>query len=216
MQKTIILHSQAVLYHTPISELHTVVVKESVDIILTDPPYPKEFLPQWGELAEFAAYALKPGGHLLAMSGHCWIPEVMNTLEAQPELRYNWMLAMGPLTQGSHTNLGRRISRSYWKPILWHIKPPSSVHQQLKDWVPVDAKDKRYHHWGQGGGEWVAILDQLKLPKHRTVVCDPFVGGGTTAVVCAELGYPFIGADIDQTCIQTTTERLNSRQMTLL
>lgn len=212
--KTTIYHSDAVLYHLPIAELHTVVVKESVDIILTDPPYPKEFLPQWGELAEFAAYALKPGGHLFAMSGHVWLPQVFEAMNVD-ELNYVWCHAMGFLTQGGHTNIGRRIPRSWWKPILWYVKPPHCIHEQCSDWIPVNSKDKRYHEWGQGGGEWIAVLDRIKRPK-PAVICDPFVGGGTTAVIAAQEGYPFIGADIDETCIQTTTERLNTRQMTLL
>ena len=49
------------------------------------PPYPKEYLHTWAELAEFAAYALRPGGHLLAMSGQMWLPEVMDAMNI-PEL----------------------------------------------------------------------------------------------------------------------------------
>ena len=44
------------------------VADESVDCIITDPPYPQEFLPEYGKLSRFAARVLKPGGSCLAMA----------------------------------------------------------------------------------------------------------------------------------------------------
>ena len=64
----------------PIEHLAQHVPAASVDVILTDPPYGKEFLPLWASLAPFAVHALKPGGSLLAMSGHLWLPEVFAAL----------------------------------------------------------------------------------------------------------------------------------------
>lgn len=207
-----ISHAQATLYHGDIRD--TEIAPNSLDIILTDPPYPKEFLHCWDALATFAQRTLKPGGHLFAMSGHVWLPQVLAALDTATDLRYNWMLSMGPLNEGAHTNIGRRIVRSTWKPILWYIKPPSSIHEQLSDNIRVGRKDKRYHFWGQGAGSFEFILGSLKRPKPY-VVCDPFLGGGTTAILCAQLGIPFIGCDIDAQCIATTTERLNTLQLTL-
>ena len=211
----LINHADATLYHADIQNLQKVVREDSVDIILTDPPYPKDFLACWTWLGQFAEHALKPGGHLFAMSGHVWLPQVLFALDgAMRSVRYNWCLNMGPLTDGGHTNIGRRIVRSTWKPILWYIKPPHSVHEQLNDHVKVNGKDKRFHHWGQGGGEWQFILDGIKRPK-PAVICDPFLGGGTTAIVAAEEGYKFLGGDIELECVETTIERLNTRQVTM-
>jgi ParB-like chromosome segregation protein Spo0J len=41
----------------------------SVDYIITDPPYPREFIPLYGVLARKASEWLKPGGSLIAMAG---------------------------------------------------------------------------------------------------------------------------------------------------
>lgn len=202
---------QSLLFHADIRSMHHVIEQASVDVILTDPPYPQEFLPCWEYLAHFADYALKPGGHLFAMSGHVWLPEVFAALGKAKETRYNWCLNMGPLTHGAHTNIGRRIIRNRWKPILWYVKPPHSVHEQMSDNVRVSARDKRFHHWGQDIGCWRYILDCLKRPK-PALICDPFLGGGTSAVVCAEEGYAFVGNDIDPECITTTIGRLNTLQ----
>jgi site-specific DNA-methyltransferase (adenine-specific) len=42
------------------------------------------------------------------------------------------------------------------------------------------------------------------------VVCDPFVGGGTTGVVALAHGCSFIGAEIDQVAYETALARLAS------
>jgi len=199
------------LHHCSVAELHRHVEPESVDIILTDPPYPKEFLPCWRELAEFASYALKPGGHLFAMSGKAWLPQVFDSFSGVVGIRYNWTICMGPLTQGNAPCIGRRVKGSCWKPILWYVKPPSVVSEQTRDLVSPSGADKRFHKWGQGGSEWVGILDSLKRPKPALIV-DPFVGGGTTAVIAVREGYEFIGADIDSDCIEITEQRLATRQ----
>lgn len=43
----------------------------------TDPPYPREFLPVFSELAVAAARLLRPGGSLFAMFGRSYLPDVM-------------------------------------------------------------------------------------------------------------------------------------------
>ena len=43
------------------------------------------------------------------------------------------------------------------------------------------------------------------------VVCDPFLGGGTTAVAALDLQCRFVGADIDADCLRITRERLTDR-----
>jgi 16S rRNA G966 N2-methylase RsmD len=63
-------------FRTTLSDL----VPGSVDVVLTDPPYPAEFLPLWSDLGEHAAKWLKPGGVLAAMSGQIHLPEVMRRL----------------------------------------------------------------------------------------------------------------------------------------
>ena len=199
------------LYHCSVSELWRHVDGGSVDIILTDPPYPKEYLDCYRDLAEFAAYTLKPGGHLLAMSGHAWLPELFERMNVAG-LRYQWMLCVTPM-HPSATNLGRRIKRIQWKPILWYIKPTSNIHEQLHDVIHTKSggRDKRFHFWGQGTGEFDYLLHQLRAGE-GTVVCDPFLGGGTTAESAYRAGCHFIGCDIDATCLETTRTRLMTLQ----
>ena len=48
----------------------------SIDFIFTDPPYPQEFIPLYGWLAETASRILKDGGLCLAMAGQSYLPQI--------------------------------------------------------------------------------------------------------------------------------------------
>ena len=46
------------------------------------------------------------------------------------------------------------------------------------------------------------------LPKGKVIV-DPFMGSGTTGVACKELGYDFIGIELDENYFKLAKERIN-------
>ena len=191
------------LHHLAIAELHTVVEAGSVDVIFTDPPYPHEYLPVWGELATFAAHALKPSGVLVAMSGQSYLPEVMASLGEH--LTYRWTMAY--LMPGADTTIWPRKIKTHWKPVL--------VYGAAEEWLAMDvvhadtlkAQDDRFHQWGQQAPGMVRLLEPFVKPGY--VVCDPFVGGGTAALAAQVHGCAFIGADSDAKQLDTTRKRLN-------
>jgi len=41
----------------------------------------------------------------------------------------------------------------------------------------------------------------------NTLICDPYCGSGTTAVVAAEKGYRFVGFDLSQTYVEAAKVR---------
>ena len=45
------------------------------------------------------------------------------------------------------------------------------------------------------------------LPKDSLII-DPFMGSGTTGVACKELGYEFIGIEIDEEYFNIAKERI--------
>lgn len=47
------------------------------------------------------------------------------------------------------------------------------------------------------------------LPKN-SVIIDPFMGSGTTGVACKELGYEFVGCEIDTEYFNIAKERLEN------
>jgi hypothetical protein len=54
-------------------------------LIFTDPQYAREYIPQPGDLAKFAARVLVDGGSLICYVGHYAIPEVLPLMT--PHLR---------------------------------------------------------------------------------------------------------------------------------
>ena len=197
------------IYHSSCAELAAEVPAGSVDFIITDPPYPKEFLPCWSELAEFAAHALKPGGSLLAMAGHIYLPEVFRRLESQQQLIYHWQLCYE--VPGFNGAVWPRRLRAGYKPILWYKRDGGQEQKcnfQHTDVIKAlyNRPDRRFHKWGQQETGIYSLL--YRFVHAGDVVCDPFVGGGTTAIAALALGCEFIGADIDAAAVETTRRRM--------
>lgn len=176
----------------------------SVDAIVTDPPYPAEFVPLFADLAALAARILKPGGLCAVMVGQSYLPDVYR-LMTRDDLNYHWTLAY--LTPGGQaTQLWQRKVNTFWKPILVYSNGEYSG-PWLGDVAASDVNDndKNHHHWGQSESGMADLIERLTQPGN--LICDPFLGGGTTAVVGHGLGRRFVGCDTDEECIASTTER---------
>lgn len=180
-------------------------IKEnSVDFIITDPPYPKEYLPLYSELSAFAKRVLKPGGSLIVMVGQSYLPEVIGRLSEN--MAYHWCMAY--LTPGGQSpQLFQKRVNTFWKPVLW-FKKGNYVGDYIGDVLksPVNDNDKRFHEWGQSLGGMKDIIQKFTNPGD--LILDPFLGGGTTGVAAVTMGRRFIGADIDIENIAKSNERI--------
>ena len=170
----------------------------SVDLILTDPPYPAEFLPLWSDLAVFARRVLSPSGMLAAMSGQTHLPEVYRRLGEH--LTYRWTMAY--LMSGAANVVHARRVSTMWKPVLIY----GASDHRLHDVATSKAADKEYHGWGQSESGMYDLLSLLADPG--ALVCDPFLGGGTTGVVATAYGCHFIGAELEADVYRTAAARL--------
>lgn len=198
-----------------------------VDVIITDPPYPAEFLPLYGRrngyesdglaeyaedgLAEIASRLLKPGGICAVMVGQSYLPEILERMLDNSRLSYHWTLAY--LTPGGQAvQLWQRKVNTFWKPILVFTNGDYDG-EWLGDVTKSDVNDndKNHHHWGQSESGMADLITRLSKPGQ--LVCDPFLGGGTTAVVCHDLGRRFVGCDIDEAAIATSTSRFAPREV---
>lgn len=177
------------------------IADESVDAIITDPPYPEEYLPVYGRLSELAARVLRPGGNCLVMVGQSYLPEVL--AELKKHLTYQWELAY--LTPGATTQVFARHVKCNWKPLIWLTKGKCDW-EHVQDVITSDAGDKEHHNWGQSLTGMRRIVQQFTVQK--SVVLDPFVGGGATAVAALELDRLFVGIDIDEAAVKETAKRL--------
>jgi 16S rRNA G966 N2-methylase RsmD len=177
----------------------------SIDAIITDPPYPEEYLYLYRSLAIHAARLLKPGGSLIVMCGQSYIPEILERMT--PYVRYHWMSAY--LTPGGQSvQLWQRKVNTFWKPLLWFVNG-----NYTDDWIgdvmksAVNDNDKRFHNWGQSESGMAEII--TKHTRAGQTILDPFVGGGTTALVALALNRKIIGVDISPESIETSHQRIS-------
>ena len=191
------------IIHDSIENILQYLEPESVDLIVTDPPYPEEFLPLWETLAQRAAIVLKPGGFLISYSAHIHLPRVLSSLSKH--LKYVWIMVLlhsGP-TRAVHP---RRI-HAHWKPILIYCKEPYTPQDEyVCDVIQGAGMEKDGHEWQQALGDAEELITRFSRPKD--LVVDPFLGSGTTVLAARNTGRNFFGNDIDELAIKTTLGRL--------
>lgn len=192
------------LMHADLRDAH--IMPESIDLILTDPPYPEEHLECFKWLADCAAKWLKPGGTLAVMSGQAHLPKVIDRLCSNDALSYRWTMAY--LTPGGQAvQVFPRKVNTFWKPIILMQKGNIGG-----DWIGDVSKsdpndnDKRFHHWGQSESGIADLINRLSLPGQ--VICDPFLGGGTSGLVSVQMNRLFIGCDIDENNVKISASRM--------
>lgn len=192
------------LYTADVRDGLPMVEDESVDYIITDPPYPKEYIPLYEDLSRLAQRVLKANGSMIVMVGQSYLPEVIRLLGEY--MSYHWCLAY--LTPGGQSpQLWHKRTNTFWKPVLWYTKG-----EYIGDYIgdvlksPPNDNDKQFHEWGQSLGGMEDIVERFTNPGE--VILDPFAGGGTTGVAAVLKGRKFIGADIARENIEITEKRV--------
>jgi 16S rRNA G966 N2-methylase RsmD len=171
-----------------------------VDAIITDPPYPHEYLPLLADLAVFADRVLKPDGVLVVLMGQTHLPEVYRLLGGHRPYRWTGCyLTPG----GAYVSHGRRVS-SNWKPLLVYGSGPRFADTFTAAGGGAQAKD--LHLWGQDYSAFHDIVERFTEPGQ--LVCDPFAGAGTTMLAARATGRHSVGAELDPMHHATAAARL--------
>lgn len=183
--------------HGDFREVLADVPDASVDVVLTDPPYPKEFLSLWSDLGRFAKRVLKKDGMLVAMSGQLHLPAVYAALAEH--LPYRWTIAY--LATGHATVVHARRIHCMWKPVVVY----GAMTRRLYDVARSDRAEKQDHEWGQSENGFSDLLRLVADPGQ--IICDPFLGAGTTAVCALRYGCSFVGAELEERHFVTARRR---------
>lgn len=170
---------------------------ESVDLILTDPPYIKEV---WEEayttLATQGARVLKPSGYLISYCGHININRIMKIMD-DAGLSYYWLIAQA--NHGAKCLVHSRNMLAGYKPIIVYQKPPVKALNRISLDTVTGKRSKTYHAWQQDIHESIHIL--RTFGKRGDLVLDPFLGSGTVYLAAKALGMTCLGMEIDpHTC----------------
>ena len=164
----------------------------SLSLIFTDPPYDKKAEELFDGLAEFAAAKLADGGSLIMYLGHLQLRAALNAFDGK--LRHWWTCAC--FHEGGKTLMREYGIRVGWKPMLWFVKGTRDDKQNIVVDVVSGQTEKSHHDWQQDQSEAEYWIEQL-CPEDG-IVCDPFLGGGTTAAAAIKLKRQWIGFEIDR------------------
>jgi hypothetical protein len=178
----------------------------SVDIIITDPPYPHEFIGCWSQLSEVAARILKPHGLCIAYSGKLHLDECMARLGEH--LSFYWQIVfMQTVMPTIHP---RKVNTKY-KPILVFQNVPAGekvcAHDRyFIDVIEGEKVEKDAHEWQQSADGVEKLIDIFS--NVGELIFEPFSGGGTTALVARQMNRRCIACEIDKKAYQGSVARV--------
>lgn len=181
--------------------------KGSVDCIITDPPYVKEWLCNYEAFAVAAEYVLKPGGFLISYVGHIHLDQIL--AQMTPYLDFYWIACLKH--SGTTKAVHSRSVQCGMKPILILQKEPRTKPKRyFNDHIQGTGREKSAHEWQQGEEELRQIFEPFTDPGDT--VLDPFMGSGTVISMGQKLGRKVIGFDIDPLNVEIVKGRVDSNE----
>jgi site-specific DNA-methyltransferase (adenine-specific) len=180
---------------------------DSIDLILTDPPYPKEFLGLWGDLFRIAERILKQNSFLIAYSGQMYLDEIFK-MASEYKLNYYWMFSI-EFTKKPLIHSRNIINE--WKPILVFQKGIKKIDDIAADKIRMDYTERDLHNknWGQTIQPFEFLIEHFSKPND--LIFEPFAGSGTTLIACKNKKRRCIATEINKEYIDLIKGRLSER-----
>ena len=170
----------------------------SVDAIITDPPYPIEYIDLWADMFAIADRILKPSAFLVTYANHQNLDRIF---QLPNPLKYYWIFKLDFTSKP--IAMGRNLIAT-WKPVLIFQKLPfkkieETLEDNIKESKPFNYDERDMHNlnWGQSLGKFEWIID--KFTKPGDLIVEPFAGTGTTLVASKNMKRRCIGYEIDKT-----------------
>ena len=194
---------------------------KSVDLVVTDPPYGKRKDIEWDNKDDFIKnidlwfnefFRISKYGIIIFCAGSM-IPYLIKNREKEYQRILIWNKPLGSQFNGACNNR------------LWYSIEPilifSQNYEELKKNYEEDCEHayqffdmrtipfKRYKH---PTTKAVPLIEWLILhySKKGQIICDPFLGSGTTAVACKETGRKYIGIDKDSKYCEIARRRIRA------
>lgn len=172
----------------------------SIDLILTDPPYGLEYLNTYDQLGEIAHRILKPSSWLITYCNTKFIPEVTSRLSQH--LTYWWMMCI-------HYKGSVRLkfsTFSAYKPMLIYHKNPPILPKLLCDHFTSNSREKDMHDWQQSEEPFKYVIE--RFTKVGDLVLDPMAGAGTVLKVSKDLRRKCIAIGRNKECVEIMRGRM--------
>lgn len=205
------------IHHGDCLELMKQMPDNSVDCVITDPPYGinkgkisgdedftiiKKMLPECYRI-------LKNDSFFVCFCSIAKIPELLK----ESPFTYRWMCIMFTNNSMARGSMGF----SAFVPALIFMKGNAKIKKQIRDVCEISTSAQQvlaFHHPYQKHDRFLSDL-VLSCSKGGDVVLDPFIGGGSTAIACLNTGRDFIGIELEEKYVDIARKRITERQMTL-
>jgi ParB-like chromosome segregation protein Spo0J len=199
-----VVDGEVQLHHCDFRQLEYHVRHGSARLVIVDPPWGKDALDLWPDVAKCAQTTLMEGGVLAVLTPLMYLPQVVAALGDR--LQYRWTMALFrgdpcPLVMSQQVMNG-------WRPVLLYSKGECGQ-LRIRDALSYSraAWKKKYHPWEQNPEEIRYLVEHLT--ETGDVVVDFFGGSFGAAVVCQQTHRQYRGCDTDEGCVNIGRRRLH-------
>jgi len=182
-----------------------VIDPNSINHIITDPPYPAKYLYLYSQLGEVAQRVLKPSGFCMTYAGTYYLKEVINRM-SEHGLEYYWQICMR-LAGAVAKVYQRNIYQGFRGILIFQKKPVKKQRLMTFDYIESPGREKELHQWQQSLHGFAELLEKFTEPKQ--IILEPFAGAGTVGVACMQKKRRCILIDNDAESVKITKARLS-------
>ncbi len=191
------------LHHGDFRQLEKHVKPGTARLVVADPPWGKDALDLWPDVAALSSRLLMSGGLLVAFPPLMFLPQVVAAL--CQHLSYQWTVALfrgdpAPLVIPLHVMNGWRPLFLYSNGKTGNLRIRDALNYARTTWK------KKFHPWEQNPDELRYLVEHLTQPGDMVV--DFFGGSFGAAVVCRTAGRRYCGSDTDEGCVNIGRKRL--------
>lgn len=212
---------------------------ESVDLIITSPPYnlgkthntfnsvfkPYDCYVDEVPESEYQEWQLSVLGEcyrVLKRNGSMWYNHKNRIRGGVQITPYEWLLKSEFLIKqevvwqnGSHS-FGKVRFYPMTERVYWLVKDPQTVMNNIigkndvftrKNWKPVGTDGVHKRAFPEK-----LVTDILACFEDKQIVLDPFMGSGTTAVACVNMGRKYIGFELSEEYHKLAVERVSAHE----
>jgi DNA modification methylase len=178
---------------------------KSIDLVLTDPPYGVDLLydkyvdteDNWFSLMKVAIPEMQRIGKMVIMPC-CRIFRLGWIYANYPPM---WLMSWFKGSPGTSSSIGFND----WEPLLVYGKPQKQMHDVLR----VQPTPFDNGHPCPKPLAWAEKLITMAT-NEGDLICDPFLGSGTSAVAAKRTGRHFIGIELSEEYCQIARKRVNA------
>jgi len=213
-------YKNGIIYQGDCLEIMPLLKSQSIDLVLTDPPYNAgreyendnlseiEYLNFTNSYLNESKRVLRDEGNLVVIVGVKYQKPIIMWLFNN--MNYCWEFCWWK----SNGMLNGKATFSKFEKVLWFSKREGTYYRQKPEYtdvwnIPIRVKENNNGHPTPKDVRGIKRICYL-LSKQGDTILDPFMGSGTTGVACAELHRNFIGIEINEKYFNIAKRRIES------